>query len=371
MRSQAAQEEVLRKQDDQRAKFAAERLRKEREAAQQQEEQRLKLVAERERKEREAAQQLEEQRVRLAADRLRREREAAAAQRLQDELQRSKLASIESKLPEIKTPDGKILETRTAPAVQTPPLTVEQACERDSATLARLRSNPSLDQVVQFAGSLSCEKLRPQVSRLQESLSAPGTAPVEASRVAPEPTKPAVVAERVVPTPPPAAPKPEVIAKPPERVADAKDQPKPPVAAADQEQACKQEETRLARIRSNSSLSELATLERDLACPRLRPQIVRLRESLTRADQAALPPAADPNPQAAPAERPADAKPAEVKPAQSGPVVQVRNCDQERATLAQLRASPSREDVIRFERELACEQLRPQVMRLRESLSGG
>jgi hypothetical protein len=63
--------------------------------------------------------------------------------------------------------------------------------------------------------------------------------------------------------------------------------------------------------------------------------------------------------------------PGEVKPASSAPVAQVRSCDEERATLAKLRASQSREDVVRFERELACEQLRPQVIRLRESLAGG
>ena len=49
----------------------------------------------------------------------------------------------------------------------------------------------------------------------------------------------------------------------------------------------------------------------------------------------------------------------------------MRSCDEERAILAKLRASQSREDVVKFERELACEQLRPQVIRLRESLSGG
>jgi hypothetical protein len=38
--------------------------------------------------------------------------------------------------------------------------------------------------------------------------------------------------------------------------------------------------------------------------------------------------------------------------------------------LSRLRASQSREDVVKFERELACEQLRPQVVRLKESLGG-
>jgi len=68
-------------------------------------------------------------------------------------------------------------------------------------------------------------------------------------------------------------------------------------------------------------------------------------------------------------ERPADVKQAQ-SPAPSSPVAQVRSCDEERAMLARLRASQSREDVVKFERELACEQLRPQVVRLKESLGG-
>jgi hypothetical protein len=154
--------------------------------------------------------------------------------------------------------------------------------------------------------------------------------------------------------------------------------------------ACKQDEARLSKIRANPSLADLAVLERDLGCERLRPQIVRLRESLPKTDlsktdlsktdlsKTDLPKADPPKPdqpeianapQVKPVERPADVKPAPAPAA--GPVAQVRTCDEERATLARLRASQSREDVVKFERELNCEQLRPQVIRLKESLSGG
>ena len=127
-------------------------------------------------------------------------------------------------------------------------------------------------------------------------------------------------------------------------------------------------------------------LERDLSCERLRPQIVRLRESLPKTDLPSAEPAkadltkADPpkpeqpavanagSPASAPVERPADVK---LVPATASPVTQMQTCDDERATLARLRASQSREDVVKFERELNCEQLRPQVIRLKESLSGG
>jgi hypothetical protein len=72
-----------------------------------------------------------------------------------------------------------------------------------------------------------------------------------------------------------------------------------------------------------------------------------------------------------PALQSAQSAPADTNPERRGLILPVRSCDEEKATLAKLRASQSREDVVRFERELACEQLRPQVIRLRESLSGG
>jgi hypothetical protein len=69
-------------------------------------------------------------------------------------------------------------------------------------------------------------------------------------------------------------------------------------------------------------------------------------------------------------ERPADVKPAPA-PLPAIPVAQVRNLRRGKGHFGPLRASQSREDVVKFERELNCEQLRPQVIRLKESLSGG
>src|SRR5262252_1105292 len=62
-----------------------------------------------------------------------------------------------------------------------------------------------------------------------------------------------------------------------------------------------------------------------------------------------------------PASRPADVQPA--------PLTQEQICKRDEKKLARLRASQVREEVIRFERELGCERLRPQVLRLRESLA--
>jgi hypothetical protein len=42
-------------------------------------------------------------------------------------------------------------------------------------------------------------------------------------------------------------------------------------------------------------------------------------------------------------------------------------CTRDVARLAQLRAEPNLDAIIRFERDLGCERIRPQVRRLRES----
>lgn len=373
LRKLAEQEEALRKQETLRAQAAAEKIRKEREAAQAQEEARLKLAAEKERKEREAAKAQEEQRVKLAAERERKQREEA--QQLLAEQARTKLAAVDRKEPSNPSLAGISTDIRTVPPTPAAPV-ADQPCDRDGALLAQLRSNPSLEGVAQLEASLTCEKLRAQVMRLRESLSsvanaAPGVAaqikPAIAEKIVPPPV---VVAPP--PSPPPVAPKQEAAPKPPE--------PPKVVAAVAPALECKQDEARLSKIRANPSLAELAALERDLSCERLRPQIVRLRESLPKElakeiakDTAKDAPKPDQPAVAAtlPALQSAQSAPGEARPAQPGPVVQVRSCDEERATLAKLRASQSREDVVRFERELACEQLRPQVIRLRESLSGG
>lgn len=387
LRKMAEQEEALRKQETQRAQAAAEKVRKEREAAQAAEDQRLRLVAEKERKDREVARETaraqEEQRVKLAAERERAQREEA--QRLLAEQQRTKVASVDRKEPALAGLSSEIRNVPPTPAASAS----GDPCERDGAMLAHLRSNPSLEAVIQFERSLTCEKLRAQALRLQESLSsvanaAPAIAvPVVPARPATTVAPPVAVVAPPPPAPPP-APKQEAAPKPPA------DPPKVAVATLEPASACKQDEARLSKIRANPSPSELAALERDLGCERLRPQIVRLRESLPKTEanveakseqpKAAEPKAAEPKaaqpavanaapPASPPVQAPADVKQVQA-PAPSGPVAQFRSCDEERAMLARLRASQSREDVVKFERELACEQLRPQVVRLKESLGG-
>jgi hypothetical protein len=138
---------------------------------------------------------------------------------------------------------------------------------------------------------------------------------------------------------------------------------------------CKQEEEKLARLRANPVRDEIIRLERELTCKRLKLQVVRLRESVVGELPAAT--GATAVAPAIPIEDTANSPPqsgvgaAVPQPKQDGGNAAARrpdDCQKDQETLVRLRAVPTRADVARFERELSCERLRPQVLRLRESL---
>jgi hypothetical protein len=163
-------------------------------------------------------------------------------------------------------------------------------------------------------------------------------------------------------------------AKPAGETPDAAQRPVAPSIVVD---PCKRDQERLARLRADPVRDEVIRLERELACERLRLQVVRLRESVVgelpaAADKAAVEPATpilqlrrEEDAKSKGAERGAP------QPQQESEKVsadQPDSCKQDQERLARLRAGPVREEVLRFEQELACEQLRPQVLRLRESI---
>ena len=387
-RERLEREAAQRRQEEERAMLGAiERERLEREAAQRrQEEERARLAAiERERLEREAAQRRqEEERARLAA--IQRERlEREAAQRRQDEEQRAKLAAIERERSEREAArqstqgsqngdqqaragaEGqKQLGAAPAPPPvpqrtisQPTPVMQAEACKRDEERLARLRVSPVYDEVLRLERELGCERLRPQLLRLRESISAASErgerqgARQSAQRSQDEGQRTKAEAERqkqldVALAPPPTIP-----------------QPAPMMPAQD----CKRDEERLARVRASRAYDELIRFERELGCERLRPQLLRLRESIS-ADgerEGAQQPRTEHQRPKANAEPQRQERGVLVQvPPLSVPLAQICKRDQER--LEQLRASQMLDEVIRFERELGCEKLRPQVVRLRESL---
>jgi hypothetical protein len=129
-------------------------------------------AAARERVDREAAQrrQEEEQRAKLAAI----EQELLARQLAQsnrDEAARAKAEAVRQKQAGLTlTPSLVPQPTDVQPA----PATQEQICKRDEERLVRLRASQARDEVIRFERELGCERLRPQVLRLRESISAGG-----------------------------------------------------------------------------------------------------------------------------------------------------------------------------------------------------
>jgi len=158
-------------------------------------------------------------------------------------------------------------------------------------------------------------------------------------------------------------------------------QPKPnSVPVLSQEQNCKLEEEWLTRLRANPVADQIARLERELSCTQLRPQIARLRESANVSDahpQNVTPPLGSPRPQPEPPRQQVEptqpkADPGPQKTATAPPLSSLSPsevCKRDEATLARLRASPAPDEIARFERDLGCARLRPQVVRLRESVS--
>jgi uncharacterized caspase-like protein len=161
------------------------------------------------------------------------------------------------------------LQTPAAPAAAPTP---EVACRRDRERLARLRADPVAEEVLRFERELGCEPLRAQVARLRESVVGAAPAPAlaaQASRPAPVPADP-------LPPPGPAA-----VAATPPTAAAARPAPAPgPAAAPVSADACRRDQEMLVRLRADPTRDGIARLERELRCEALRPQVVRLRESV-------------------------------------------------------------------------------------------
>ena len=245
------------------------------------------------------------------------------------------------------SPDAKAVGEATRPAPPSPAtkvaaLTADEVCKRDGERLARLRSSPSSDEAGRFANELGCEKLRPQLLGLMESLGHAVPAPAAADGGSPDAK---AVGEATRPAPPSPATK---------------------VAALTADEVCKRDGERLARLRSSPSSDEAGRFANELGCEKLRPQLLGLMESLGHAVPA--PAAADggsPDAKAVgEATRPAPPSPATKVAALTADEV----CKRDGERLARLRSSPSSDEAGRFANELGCEKLRPQLLGLMESL---
>ena len=127
--------------------------------------------------------------------------------------------------------------------------------------------------------------------------------------------------------------------------------PAPAQAALDPAAACSRDEQRLAKLRAEPVRDQIVGFAKELACPRLRAQVQRLLESVG-ATEATGPP------------RPKDVPGQQQAAARAAPDV----CARDGERLQRLRAEPNLDEIRNLERELACEQLRPQLSRLLESV---
>jgi hypothetical protein len=132
------------------------------------------------------------------------------------------------------------------------------ACGRDELRLTHLRSNPVPDEIARFQHELSCSRLQAQVQRLFESVAAGPLASAP-------PPKNAASAEAIRRSG-------SVPAMDVRRQAQA-----PPAGSAS---SCARDAERLARLREDPTLEEIARLEKELGCEHIRPQLQRLRESM-------------------------------------------------------------------------------------------
>jgi hypothetical protein len=179
-------------------------------------------------------------------------------------------------------------DTRVAAA------TPDDVCKRDEERLEQLRSNPSREEAARFANELSCEKLRPQFSRLAESLGFVAPAPISAAE--------GQLAKGSLPQGQKAE---GDCAAERDRLDRLRGQPSADAAqqlwrdlrcerlrpqvrlllesldvAADPSGACRRETEELSRIRTNRNRHEAEGFARDMTCEALRPQAARLLESL-------------------------------------------------------------------------------------------
>jgi hypothetical protein len=210
--------------------------------------------------------------------------------------------------------------TDGAAGTQLAALAPDEICQRDEEHLAQLRGAPTLEEAARFANELGCERLRPQILSLVESLAS--TRAQGASTTTPPGAQ---VESETAPASSPAG-------------AD--------VVSPAPEETCKRDEERLARLGSNPSGDEALRFVKELGCEKLLPQLQRLLSSLH--FDASAPPPAD--------------------SAGSNPPLG-QTCASERAALDRLRQEPSAEGAGLFWRDLQCEGLRPQVRLLMESLN--
>src|ERR1700728_1463669 len=126
-------------------------------------------------------------------------------------------------------------------------------CKQDGERLARLRARPSLDEGMRFVGEIRCMQLWPQLQTLLDGLSDPSGS-TASSKLNPAASDTPFGSDAASP---------------------------PRSTSSTLDDACKHDEDRLAKLRANPSADAAIRFDSELKCPKLKPQLLALLDSLS------------------------------------------------------------------------------------------
>jgi hypothetical protein len=141
----------------------------------------------------------------------------------------------------------------------------------------------------------------------------------------------------------------------------ARSQPRGAASSQPQDGICKQDEERLARLRANPSLDEGLSFVSEIRCLRLWPQLQTIMDGLS-----------------SPSRGRATSRPSGAVPVPASDIASARGttsaalddaCKHDEDRLAELRANPSVQAAVRFDSELKCPKLQPQLPAILNQLS--
>jgi hypothetical protein len=164
-----------------------------------------------------------------------------------------------------------------SPAMEAKSVTRDDACKRDEERLADLQAKPSMEGAIRLKSELGCPEVWPQLLAILDSFS---QAPQSAGAASPNEAPPKTISAG-------------------EAALPASEPPASEATSAASNDACKQDEERLAGLRTRPSSEEAARFAQDLRCETLRPQSLALTGALAKPS----PPDSQSVPQDAGAER--------------------------------------------------------------------
>src|SRR6202041_3379146 len=210
-------------------------------------------------------------------------------------------------------------------------------CKQDGERLARLQAKPSLDEGLRFLSEIRGLQLWPQLQTIVNALSNPSrsTALTSPNRAASDMISSSDAASIT--------------------------------ASLASDDACTHDEDRLAELQAHPSINAAIRFDSELKCPRLQPQLLVILDQSSHAAgsvEAASRKAPGPDTMSA-----SEAPPSASPPPAEASATPDDACKRDEDRLAELQVRPSLDEALRFEDELKCSKLQPQLLALLDSLS--